>query len=135
MSKLQRAALGILGRNPNGLDHVGLVKALLNSGYQHKTNTLSEDLMREVKLLVKHGEIYKDLGKHRWLADEASQQSFFLTDAQTPHGYKETANESWTFCLCNTEHLRQNPVAEQIPAHRLVFCRSCPQPTNAARKG
>lgn len=59
--KLQHIVLEILHSVPEGLNHVQLVRLILDKGYRHPEGQLSEDIMKIVKHLVKHGVLRKNL--------------------------------------------------------------------------
>lgn len=59
--KLKRIVLEVLHSFPEGLSHVQLIKLILDRGYRHTEGDLSEDTMKLVNYLVKHGVIKKNL--------------------------------------------------------------------------
>lgn len=59
-NRLQILVLNIVEKHPDGLSHAELVRSLLQMGYRHTTDSLSEDLMRIVKFLVRRGNLQKN---------------------------------------------------------------------------
>ena len=57
---LQDVISSIMMENPQGLNHVQLVKAILETGYTSEDNTISEDVMTAVKRMIKKKMIHKN---------------------------------------------------------------------------
>lgn len=60
VENLQHIVMDITADHPEGINHAGLVKAVLQTGYQHDGN-LSADLMIVIRHMIKEGIITKNL--------------------------------------------------------------------------
>ena len=60
-SVLQEIITNILMNSPNGINHVALVRRVLEEGYVSEHNSISEDVMRLVKRMIKKKIIVKNL--------------------------------------------------------------------------
>jgi len=58
--RLQVLVLETVSQHPDGLSHAQLVRSVLQTGYRHGANSLSEDLMRIVLFMVRNGMIHKN---------------------------------------------------------------------------
>lgn len=59
MNNLEKLVLKIVADNPNGINHVGLVRACLERGYRHPNENFSYDLMQTVKDLARQERLVK----------------------------------------------------------------------------
>lgn len=82
---LQNLVLEILAAFPEGLNHVQLVKLILNRGYQHPEGHLSEDTMKIVKFLTEHGLIKKNL----------ETRKIYQTENNNPFGWHNNVSANF----------------------------------------
>jgi len=59
-NRLQILVLNIVWQHPDGINHAQIVRSVLQAGYRHTTGSLSADLMRIIKFMVRKGTIQKN---------------------------------------------------------------------------